>query len=229
MFISPCLPTPSKRAPTGPEWVHEIKHDGYRLIVRRDGDRVRLYTRRGFNWSHRFPLIVEAVRGLKARSVVVDGEAVVCDASGIPSFDMLHSKGHDGAAVLFAFDLIALDGDDLRQRPLEERKAKLAKLLSRLRGGIHFNEHIEGDGAIVFEHTCRMGLEGIVSKRRDLPYRSGRSKCWLKIKNPNSPAMLRVGRGDILMQERGEQMRVLFRVGRLLSGPHTPRPKRVLA
>ena len=176
MFISPCLPTPSKRAPTGPEWVHEIKHDGYRLIVRRDGDRVRLYTRRGFNWSHRFPLIVEAVRGLKARSVVIDGEAVVCDASGIPSFDMLHSKGHDGAAVLFAFDLIALDGDDLRQRPLEERKAKLARLLSRVRGGIHFNEHIEGDGAIVFEHTCRMGLEGIVSKRRDLPYRSGRSK-----------------------------------------------------
>src|SRR5215212_11072427 len=98
-MLIPCLTTNSKRAPTGPEWVHEIKHDGYRLIVRRDGDRVRLYTRRGYNWSGRFPVIVQAVSRLKARSVIIDGEAVVCDANGVPTFDMLHSKGHDDAAI----------------------------------------------------------------------------------------------------------------------------------
>ena len=94
--------------------------------------------------------------------------------------------------MLYAFDLIELNGDDWRQRPLEERKAKLAKLLSRAPTGIHFTEHLDGDGAIMFEHACRMGLEGIVSKRRDFPYRSGRSKCWIKVKNPGSPAALRV-------------------------------------
>jgi bifunctional non-homologous end joining protein LigD len=91
MFFQPCLPTASKRVPTGPEWVHEIKHDGYRLIVRRKDDRVRLYTRRGFNWSHRFPLIAEAVRRLKVRSAMIDGEAVVCGGNGRSDFDKLHS------------------------------------------------------------------------------------------------------------------------------------------
>jgi ATP dependent DNA ligase domain len=109
------------------------------------------------------------------QSVIIDGEAVVCDANGVPTFDKLHSKAHDDAAVLFAFDFIELDGDDWRPRPREERKAKLAKLLNRVSGGICFNEHLEGDGAIIFDHACRIGLEGIVSKRRDLPYRSGRS------------------------------------------------------
>ena len=94
--------------------------------------------------------------------------------------------------MLYAFDIVELDGDDWRARPLEERKARLAKLLSNARDGICFNEHLAEDGATVFKHACLMGLEGIVSKRRDLPYRSGRSKCWIKVKNPASPAMLRV-------------------------------------
>ena len=91
MFIAPCLPTPSKRVPTGPEWIHEITHDGYRLIVRTDGRGVRLYTRRGFNWSDRFPLIVEALRRLKARSATIDGEVVVAGPDGRPDFDLLHN------------------------------------------------------------------------------------------------------------------------------------------
>jgi len=97
--------------------------------------------------------------------------------------------------VLYAFDLIRVDGEDWRPRPLEERKAKLATVLSRARHGIYFSEHLDDDGELVFEHACRMGLEGIVSKRRDFPYRSGRSKCWIKLKNPDSPAMLRIQDG----------------------------------
>jgi len=194
MFL-PCLPTPKKRAPVGAEWVHEIKHDGYRLIVRRDGDRVRLYTRRGFNWSGRYPRIIDAVRRLKVPSVIIDGEAVVCSHDGRSDFDKLHTHGYDDQVVLYAFDLIEWDGDDCRPHPLEKRKAKLAKLLSRVHDGIYFNEHLDEDGELIFKHACRMGLEGIVSKRRDFPYRSARSKCWLKIKNPASPAMLRVQEG----------------------------------
>jgi bifunctional non-homologous end joining protein LigD len=194
MFF-PCLPTASKRAPTGPEWVHEIKHDGYRLIVRRVDDRVRLYTRRGRNLSGRYPLIVEAVRRLKARSAIIDGEAVVCGDNGRSDFDKLHAGGYDDQVVLFCFDLIEIEGEDLRREPLEVRKATLASVLAKAGAGLRFNEHIEADGPTVFAHACRMGLEGIVSKRRDLPYRSGRSKCWIKVKNPASPAMLRIQDG----------------------------------
>jgi bifunctional non-homologous end joining protein LigD len=110
--------------PTGSEWVHEIKHDGYRLIVRRDGNRVRLYTRRGYNWSHGFPLIVHAMTRLKVRSVIIDGEAVICDHNGLSNFDKLHSQSYDDQVVLYAFDLIELDGEDWRSRPLEERKTR---------------------------------------------------------------------------------------------------------
>jgi bifunctional non-homologous end joining protein LigD len=195
MFIPPCLPTPKKRVPTGPEWVHEIKHDGYRLMVRWDGNRVRLYTRRGYNWSHRFPLIVHAMTRLKVRSIIIDGEAVVCGENGVSEFDKLHSQNYDDQVVLFAFDLLELDGDDWRWRPLEKRKTRLAKLLSRAGDGVYLSEHLAGDGAIIFEHACRMGLEGIVSKRRDFPYRSGRSKCGIKVKNPASPAALRIQDG----------------------------------
>jgi bifunctional non-homologous end joining protein LigD len=98
---------------------------------------------------------------------------------------------------LYAFDLLEIDGVDLRKSPLELRKNLLRNLLNRRKSGIVYNEHIEGDGATIFQHACRMGLEGVVSKRRDLPYRSGRAKTWLKIKNPKSPAMLRVEEGTL--------------------------------
>jgi bifunctional non-homologous end joining protein LigD len=101
MFILPCLPMPKKRVTAGSEWVHEIKHDGYRLMVRRDGSRVRLYTRRGYNWSHRFPLIVHAMTRLKVRSVIIDGEAVVCDDNGLSNFDKIHSQSYDDQVVLY--------------------------------------------------------------------------------------------------------------------------------
>ena len=155
------------------------------------GDLVRLQTRGGYNWADRYPWIVEAARALKVRSAVVDSEAVVCGPDGVSDFERLHSRAYDHAAFLYAFDLLELNGEDLRPLPLERRKAKLAKLIRN--SGIALSEHTDGDGTEILTEACRMGLEGIVSKRLDMPYRAGPSKTWLKIKNPKSPAMLRVG------------------------------------
>jgi ATP-dependent DNA ligase len=173
--------------------VHEIKHDGYRLIARRDGDTVRLFTRRGYDWTGRYPAIARAAAKLRARSFTLDGEAVVCGPDGVAVFDALHRRGTVTEAMLYAFDLLELDGADLRPLPLGDRKAKLAKLLARkpIASAIVYNEHTDEDGAIVFRHACKLGLEGIVSKRLAAAYRSGRSRDWIKVKNPVSPAMMR--------------------------------------
>ena len=194
-FIEPALPSVANAPPTGERWIHEIKHDGYRLMVRRAGDRVRIYTRRGADWTQRFPVIVHAARRIKAASFYIDGEAAVRDQNGLAIFERLHSKGHDQAACLFAFDLLEVDGTDIRRLPLWERKQRLMKLIGRKQTGILFNEHIEDDGETVFRHACLIGCEGIVSKRLDLPYRSGRVKSWIKVKNPKAPAMLRIEEG----------------------------------
>jgi bifunctional non-homologous end joining protein LigD len=132
-----------------------------------------------------------AVRRLKVRSVLLDGEGIVYDGKGMPCFALLHSREYDKEVSLAAF-LLELDGADLRKQKLLDRKARLAKLLSKAKDGIEFNEHLEGEGHVIFEHACKLGCEGIVAKRKDLPYESGRSKRWLKIKNPDSPAMQRV-------------------------------------
>jgi ATP-dependent DNA ligase len=181
--------------PAGPQWLHEIKHDGYRLLVRKSSGKVRIYTRRGTDWTKRFPAIGEAASKIKAASFYLDGEGVVCNADGIALFDKLHSKANDHAVFLYAFDLLEIEGLDLRKSPLELRKKLLRNLLNRRKSGIVYNEHIEGDGTTIFQHACKLGMEGIVSKRRDLTYISGRSKSWLKIKNPKSPAALRVEDG----------------------------------
>jgi bifunctional non-homologous end joining protein LigD len=189
----PCLPIVAATVPVGPEWLHELKHDGFRLIITRDGDRVRLFTRRGYEWSHRFPRIIDQARRLKPGMFVIDAEAVFCSDDGVSDFDRLISRRVDADVFAYGFDLLALDGDDLRLQPLERRKAKLAKVLARSVDGILLTEHIDGElGAVMFKHVCRMGLEGIVSKRRDKPYVAGRSKHWIKVKNPASPAALRV-------------------------------------
>jgi bifunctional non-homologous end joining protein LigD len=194
-FIEPCLPTDAPRVPDGPQWIHEIKHDGYRLLVRKHDGKVRIYTRRGVDWTKRFPRIVEAAMRMRHTSLYLDGEGVVCGKDGIAVFDKLHSKANDEAVFIYAFDVLELNGDDLREAPLEDRKRRLERLLRKSQDGIVFNEHLEGDGAVMFKHACKLRLEGIVSKRRDMRYRSGRSKAWLKIKNPKSPAMLRIEDG----------------------------------
>jgi bifunctional non-homologous end joining protein LigD len=146
--------------------------------------------------TRRFPLIVDALSQLRSRSCIIDGEAVACDDNGVASFDLIRHHRANGSVFLYAFDLIELNGDDLRRDPLEVRKATLASILAKARPGIRFNEHIEGEGPTVFAHACKMGLEGIVSKRKDSPYRSGRSPDWLKVKNPNAPAVTREAEED---------------------------------
>jgi bifunctional non-homologous end joining protein LigD len=195
-FIAPCLPSPAHRPPSGPDWVHEIKHDGYRLMARRDSVGIRLLTRNGHDWADRYPAIVEAVNRLKARSCLIDGEAVVCDEHGLAVFEQLRRKWSGERVFLYAFDLLELDGADLRREPLETRKATLASLLRGSLPGVQFNAHLAQPGDLVFRHACKMGLEGIVSKRLGSRYRSGRSPDWLKFKNPDAAAVKREAEED---------------------------------
>jgi bifunctional non-homologous end joining protein LigD len=195
-FIEPCLPTKADTLPSGGLWIHEIKHDGFRIIAHKSGAEVRLYSRPGNDFTRRFPLIVETLANLRSKSCVIDGEAVACDDNGLAVFDRIRYRCHDGKVFLYAFDLIELNGDDLRREPLDVRKATLRSLLLKTGPGLRWNEHIEGDGEIIFRHACKMGLEGIVSKRKDSPYRSGRSPDWLKMKNPDAPAVKREAEED---------------------------------
>ena len=195
-FIAPCLPTKTDELPSGGSWLHEIKHDGFRIIARKDGERVRLYSRPGNDFTHRFPLIVETLARLRARSCIIDGEAVACDDNGVASFELVRHQRANGSVFLYAFDLIELNGDDPRRDPLEVRKATLRSMLAKAGLGLRFNEHIEGDGPTVFAHACKMGLEGIVSKRKGSSYRSGRSRDWLKMKNAAAPAVKREAEED---------------------------------
>jgi bifunctional non-homologous end joining protein LigD len=187
-FVAPCLPTKTDKLPSGGQWLHEIKHDGFRVIARKRGAQVKLYSRPGNDLTYRFPLIVETLARLRSRSCIIDGEAVACDDNGVTSFNRVRYRQHDESIFLYAFDLIELNGDDLRRDPLEGRKATLEMILTKAGAGVRFNEHMEGDGVIVFRHACKLGLEGIVSKRKDSAYRSGRSPDWLKMKNADAPA-----------------------------------------
>jgi bifunctional non-homologous end joining protein LigD len=134
-FIAPCLPIKAVQLPSGRQWLHEIKHDGFRIIARKSGTRVRLYSRPGNDLTDRFPLIVEALARLRSRSCIIDGEAVACGEDGRPSFDRIRYRRHDASVFLFAFDLIELNGDDLRRDPLEGRKATLASVLAKVGPG----------------------------------------------------------------------------------------------
>jgi bifunctional non-homologous end joining protein LigD len=188
-----CLPTNAKVVPHTDDWLHEVKYDGYRLRLERDGDRVRLITRGGYNWTDRYPWIVEAALKNRHRQFVIDGEAVVLGVDGVADFDALHSRRHDDEVQLYAFDILALDGDDLRRLPLSTRKTNLARLLARRPDGIFVAPFEQGEiGPDLFCAACNMGLEGLVSKRRDRPYQGGRSKHWIKVKNRTHPAMSRV-------------------------------------
>jgi bifunctional non-homologous end joining protein LigD len=162
-----------------------------RAVVARDQAR-RLPDHRpeGRRAGARFPLIVQAMARLRSRSCTIDGEAVACGDDGVPSFDRLRHRRHDGSVFLYVFDLIELDGDDLRREPLEVRKTTLASVLAKAAPGLRLNQHIDhADGETVFRHACKLGLEGIVSNRKGLPYRSGRSPDWLKMKNPACAAV----------------------------------------
>jgi bifunctional non-homologous end joining protein LigD len=189
-----CIPTRSTTVPDSPDWLHEVKYDGYRLRLERDVDRVRLITKGGYNWTDRYPWIVEAALKNRHKQFVIDGEAVVLGVDGIADFDALHSRKHEDEVQLYAFDILALDDDDLRGLPLSMRKTtNLARLLARRPDGIFVAPFEQGEiGPDLFQAACRMGLEGLVSKRRDRPYQAGRSKHWVKVKNRQHPAMSRL-------------------------------------
>jgi bifunctional non-homologous end joining protein LigD len=179
-FIAPCLPTKADTLPSGGLWIHEIKHDGFRLIARKTGSQVRLYSRPGNDLTHRFPLIVETLARLRSRSCIIDGEAVACDDNGVASFDLIRHQRANESIFLYAFDLIEQNGDDLRRDPLEVRKAALASIVAKASSGIRFNEHIEGDGPTVFAHACKMGrveAEGFILPFRPLARLGQNEEC----------------------------------------------------
>jgi bifunctional non-homologous end joining protein LigD len=188
-----CIPIKSTKVPSGPDWLHEVKYDGYRLRLERDHDRVRLITRGGHNWTDRYPWIVEAARKVRQKQFVLDGEAVVLGFDGVADFNALHSRRHDHEVQFCAFDILVEGDDDLRKLPLSMRKTGLERLLARRPEGIFVNPFERGEiGPELFRAACNLGLEGLVSKRRDRPYEAGRSKHWLKVKNRAHPAIERV-------------------------------------
>ena len=195
-FVEPELATLAASAPSGERWIHEIKFDGYRLQARIEVGRVRLMTRKGLDWTRKFGKpVVSAFQELPVGTALIDGELVVETLTGASDFSALQadlSEGRSERFVFYAFDLLHLDGYDLEEAKLVERKALLAQLLTNA-GLIRYSDHFEESGSTVFTHACQLGLEGIVSKLRDAPYRSGRMKSWMKVKCSKSQEFVIAG------------------------------------
>ena len=182
-WIEPCIPTLVKTPPIGADWLHEIKHDGYRAISVIDRGKAKIFTRRGHDWSARMPNIKAALERLKVKSAVIDGEVIMMNKDGVSDFFALHlalARKSAPHAILMAFDVLELDGEDLRPRPLEERRAIVEKLVRKPGSWLQFSAAAEGEGLEIWRAACDVGLEGIVSKRRGSPYRSGKSTSWRK-------------------------------------------------
>lgn len=195
-FVAPQLCTQAEAPPEGADWLYELKYDGYRLQLAAAGGAARLYTRTGLDWTQKFGAIAADAARLKCRSALIDGEAIVMNAKGVPDFPGLVAaleQHRAGDIVLMAFDLLNLDGVDLRARPLRERKKKLAALVKTAARNIRFATHIERDGKATFAAAVAAGAEGIIAKRSDAPYRSGRTHSWLKIKGYPRTDVLIVG------------------------------------
>ena len=178
------------KPPSGANWIYEIKHDGFRLMARRDPVGIRLITRRGNDWTQRYPLVVEAVNHLKVRSCLIDGEVVCCDERGLATFQLLRHRRNEPKAFLYAFDLLELNGKDLRREPIEVRKATLASILRKSPHGVRPNEHWSTRKAPSCSSTpAKWGWKELSSKRLGSRYRSGRSPDWLKFL-PSAGALL---------------------------------------
>lgn len=172
-------------APTGDEWLHEQKFDGYRILATCSGrSKLQLLSRRFNDWTEQFPTVVDALSALPVKSVMLDGEVCVVMPDGRTSFQALQNAfgRRDANIVYFAFDLLELDGEDVAKLPLEERKQRLAKLLAKKQGVIRYSDHVVGSGDAFFKAACKKGLEGIVSKQRQQPYSPGRGRGWVKTK-----------------------------------------------
>ncbi|KQS64606.1 ATP-dependent DNA ligase [Rhizobium sp. Leaf371] len=199
--IEPCLALLTAKPPKGPDWAYEVKWDGYRVHVHSElGGNIRILTRGGHDWTHRFPAIEKAALELGPATMILDGEVVVLDEQGRSDFNALVASlgGRGGKkvatdTVLYAFDLLYLDGHDLSKLSLEERRMLLDPLLEKAAGAIRLSEMLVTDGAALFATACELGLEGIVAKRLDAPYRSGRGGEWRKIKCVQSDTFVVVG------------------------------------
>jgi bifunctional non-homologous end joining protein LigD len=184
-FMAPALAMLAETAPSGDNWIHEIKFDGYRIQAHLDDGKVKLFTRNGHDWTRKFPSIAAAITKLPAQSAIIDGELVVDGEDGVSSFSLLQraiKAGHDAEMTYYVFDLLYLDGVDLRVSPLNERKSALAKVVARAPIAIRLSQSIDEPGPLLLKHACKMRLEGIVSKRADAAYRSGRGHDWIKTK-----------------------------------------------
>src|SRR5437667_4439476 len=217
------LATPVTDPPPGDEWLHEMKFDGYRILTRLEKGRVRLVSRNGKDWTERFPALADALGSLPAERAVVDGEVAVLLPGGNTSFQALQNfmGGMDGGQlVYYVFDLLYLDGYDLCEAPLERRKEALKRLVAGAPGSLRYSDHVVGQGQAVFANACRMGVEGIVSKRRDLPYAAGRTRGWLKVKchlqqevvvgGFTDPEGTRVGLGALLVGVHDGKGRLVY-------------------
>ena len=195
-FIEPCLPSPADKPPSGSNWIHEIKHDGFRLMARRDPVGIRLITRRGNDWTQRYPLVVEAVNHLKVRSCLIDGEVVCCDEQGVTSFQLLRHRRNEPQAFLYAFDLLELNGDDLRREPIEVRKATLASILRKSRPGVRLNEHLEHDGADGLPARLQDGAGGHRLEAAGLALPIWPLARLAQVQEPEAPAVKREAEED---------------------------------
>ncbi len=188
-WIEPQLTRLFGDAPDGPDWLHEIKYDGYRIHARIDDNGIPLLTRTSLDWSHRYRETVSALRALPVQNAYLDGELCAVRHDGVTSFSRLQAamdERRTGELVFFAFDLLFLDGVKTGGLPLIERKARLEALFTTQMPGIRFNEHVIGDGPRFREHACGLLLEGVVSKRIDRAYAPGDRGIWVKIQMPQT-------------------------------------------
>jgi DNA ligase D-like protein (predicted ligase) len=186
-------------APEGDEWLHEIKFDGYRMHARLNRGAVKLLTRTGLDWTHKYPAIAKAVAELDARQAYLDGELCGVGPEGITSFSIVQlasDSGNAAALVFFLFDLLYLDSADLRARPLIERKERLSTLLANAAPCLHYSDHVVGRGRAFYDKACAMHVEGIVSKRIEVPYTPGNRGLWRKVKSLNRAEFVVVGWTD---------------------------------
>lgn len=204
--VEPALAQLKAKPPTGNQWSWEVKWDGYRLAVHIEPHGIRILTRGGHDWTHRFPAIEQAARALGPATMIIDGEAVVLDAEGRPDFGLLQQSlgasgrqagGRASDAVLYAFDLIYFDGHDLRGLEYRSRRHLLEDMLNGPGNGqpdaIRLSDTLDAEPAVLLEHVCRLGIEGIVGKNLDQPYRSGRTGDWVKVKCVQSEPFFIVG------------------------------------
>jgi bifunctional non-homologous end joining protein LigD len=226
-WVSPQLATLVAAAPVGDDWLHEVKLDGYRILARIERGRARLLTRNRQNWTDRFPAVAEAADALPVKEAFLDGEIVAFDRSGVSSFQALQEGAEGRSLAYVAFDLLFLDGQDLRSRPLLERKRALARLLRGRRGRVRYSEHVVGSGPKAHRRACREKLEGIVSKRASAPYTAGRGPDWVKVKcvarqefvigGYTDPEGARAELGSLLLGVHDREGRLLY-AGRVGTG-----------